>query len=186
MRVKDIIVDALQLVGREDVAAVLKADKTPEGEGAEAVETLVYCFNAVEDELARFYFPLKTKQTLSSYTSKYPFATFSYRPVRILSVQSGGGDADYELFPGYIKTSATQITVEYEYSPPAKKLTDESSYDGYAVGERLVAYGAASEYCLINGEVQSANFFESRYRDEIDKARQKSVSGRHMPPRRWV
>lgn len=186
MKVKDIIVDALKLVGREDVAATLAAGGTPSGESAETVETLIYCFNAVEDELARFYFPLKTEQTLYSPTTEYKFTSFKYRPVRLLSVQSGGKDVGYELFPEYLKTSATQITVKYEYSPRSKTLGDESAFDGFEVGERLVALGAASEYCLINGEVQSANLFEEKYRDEIDRARQRSASGKLIPPRRWV
>ena len=186
MKVKDIIVNALKLVGREDVASTLTTGGTPVGEAAEAVETLTYCFNAVEDELARFYFPLKNEETFTSYSGQYPYKIFSYRPVRILNVQSCGADTAYEVFPEYLKSAASPITVKYEYSPPAKKLSGESAYDGCIVGERLVAYGAASEYCLINGEVQMANLFESKYREEIDRARQKCAADSRIPPRRWV
>lgn len=186
MKVKDIILDALRLVGREDLAAKLSAGETLDGEGAETVETLVYCFNAVEDELARFYFPLQTEQTLYSPTSEFRFSSFAYRPVNILSVRAGGASVDYEMFPEYMKTSVTEITVKYEYSPWTTTIEGVSAYDGFEVGERLVAYGVASEYCLINGEVQSANLFEDKYRNEIDHARQRSASGKLMPPRRWV
>ena len=176
----------MQLVGREDVAAVLKANKTPEGEGAEVVETLIYCFNAVEDELARFYFPLKTTQTLTASSKQFLYVLFAYQPVRILSVQSNGKDVEYELFPYYMQASESTITVKYEYSPKTKCILDTSAYNGMDVSERLVAYGTASEYCLINGEVQLANLFESKYREEIDRAQQKNAEGRLVPPRRWV
>lgn len=58
MKVKDIIATALRFVGREEISRKISpvddacdADLTDE-EG-EVIETMLYCFNSVEDELAR-------------------------------------------------------------------------------------------------------------------------------------
>lgn len=154
-------------------------------EECEVLDTVLLCFNAVEDELARFYFPLSTKEKFTSSNGKFSYSDFSNRPIKILSVKSNGKEVKFEAGLKEIITAHTDIQVEYGYAPVKKSLDDDSAY-GNEIGERLVSAGVASEYCLINGEAVLANSWEQVYRAEIDRLQRKGVSSVKMPARRWV
>ena len=170
MKVKEVIISALRTLGRGDLAGELSGGSVLQGEGAETVDTLVYCYNAVEDELARKYVPLVYREN---------------SPVRIKSVFVDGKEAEYKLYPQYMRVNAKRIDVEYEYSPDRKKLESNSDYS-LEVGEYLMAFGIAAEYCLINGEVEASEAWEAKYRREIDRVQNKLPVCGHIPPRRWV
>ena len=154
-------------------------------EEREVLDTVLLCFNAVEDELARFYLPLKTEEEFCSDNGVYPYSNFSFRPIKIISVKANGKSVRYESFLKELNTPHNRITVEYGYAPVKKGLDDDCAY-GEEVGERLISAGVASEYCLINGEAVLANSWEQIYRAEIDRLQRKGVSSVRMPARRWV
>ena len=162
-------------------------NRTQIRESAEAVETLLYCYNAVEDEIARSYAPLKTKQRLNSIVGVYDFSEFGYTPVKILSVTDlNGRKVKYEIGSSYIKCDEREVFVEYEYSPSKKDLDGDCAFLPEQVTLRMLAAGTAAEYCLINGEVRLAECYECVYRQEIDGIRRRAVAELKFPPRRWV
>ncbi len=191
---------ALKYLCREDLIAKLNASEEADGGDAEnaedkaagptcdedEIETLLYCVNAVEDELARYYFPLKTSENFNSENKIYPFENFAKRAVKVLSVTDGEKPVNFKVFPKYLYADARNVCVEYEYSPDKKSVDDDSEYDGVAVGASLIAKGAASEFCIICGEMSLAELWESKYRQEIDLARKKVTVCGTLPPRRWV
>lgn len=191
MKVKDIIVTALRFVGRDDIAQnILSVDDIADAdftdEESEVIETLMYCFNSVEDELARCYIPLKTKEDLFSDNGVYNFSDFSLRPVKIISVTSGGKPVKYSITPLSLIADCAEITVEYGYAPLKKDIDGESEFSSVLANERLVAAGIASEYCLIDGEAKLAETWESVYRNEIEALQRTKLSALRLPPRRWV
>lgn len=185
MEVKEVIISALNVLGRSGLAEKLSAGSALVGEEAEIADTLLYCFNAVEDELARKYVPLTAKEELTSYTGRFNYSDFSRPPVKIKGVYSGGEAVEYELLPQYIAANAVKITVEYEYAPSKKKLDGVSDFNCEVSGY-LMALGIAAEYCLINGEIEAAGLWEKKYREQIDFAQSKLPHGGSIPPRRWV
>lgn len=186
MTVKEIICDALLLLGRSDVAEEYVQGNALDVEKQQAVKTLLYCFNAVADELARAYFPLKARESVKVSGGIISVFGLKQKPVRILSVESGGRNVEWNVYPEYIRVNADEVVVEYEYCPEEKEEKDDAIFGDVIVGARMVVYGMAAEYCLINGEIESANAWESKYRQEIDKAlSSQKVRGR-IPPRRWV
>ena len=191
MKVKDISLTALRFVGREDISQELLSvdyaeDADLTDEQSEVVETLLYCFNSVEDELARCYIPLETEENLTSENGVYDYTEFSLRPVKIISVKSAGKPVKYSLTAQSLITDSAEITVEYGYAPAKKTLNDDSEFSSLGVSERLVAAGTASEFCLIDGEASLAKTWESVYRSEIENVQRTRLSGLHLPPRRWV
>ncbi|MDE7082476.1 MAG: hypothetical protein K2O89_02075 [Clostridia bacterium] len=199
MKVKDIIATALRFVGREEISRKLLSPNAAEGENdeetetspftaeeTEVIETLLYCFNSVEDELARSYIPLTTEEVMSSENGIYAFADFKLRPVKIVSVISDGKSVKYSLTTKSLVCDKAEITVIYGYAPLKKGLDDESEFSSLISSERLVAAGTASEYCLIDGEAKLAETWESVYRGEIDNVQRTRLSGMRLPPRRWV
>lgn len=187
MKIKDILTLALTYAGRQDVADKLKAGETVTGESAEVVKCALLCCNAVENELARYYFPLTHSDSLVSVTRKFMYTTFSERPVKILSVKDEtGADVGYAEHSTYMVADESKVTVTYEYTPLARKVDGDSAYGGGVVDESLIAAGTASEFCLIQGEVGFAEMWERRYRERIDMARRKCAKPLKIPPRRWV
>lgn len=185
MTVKEIINDAMRLIGRAD-AAEKSAAGEEDGEVRRMQYTMLFCYNAVIDELARGYFPVKYGEQMVSTTGKYAFADFAYRPVKILRVTGGKGEIGWEIYPEYMAADCAAVTVEYEYVPDRQAEEDTFSYPDRGVGERLVSYGMAAEYQLICGEVESAEFWENKYRAEIDRALSRRTERRRVPPRRWL
>lgn len=184
MKVKQIVADAMQAVGRSDAAELYAADAA-DGETERLAYTLLFCYNAVADELARCYFPVTASEEMSSSNGKFAFSSFGHTPVKILRVTSGGKSVDWQTVPGYLCTSEKKITVEYRYAPDKAKEEDEFFYPDGAVGERIFVCGMASEYFLIGGEVESAELWENKYRNEIDR-RAPLRTCATVPPRRWV
>lgn len=185
MKVKDVVVSALNLIGRSELAEGLSVGGEIGAGDTEVINTLLYCFNATEDEVARKYMPLTYKEEISSQNGSFYFAAFVHAPVKLKSVTANGAEISYEVFPEYLKADAKKITVEYEYAPTKKKIDGTSDF-GSEVGEYLLALGAAAEYCLINGEAEAAQMWEKRYRAAIDGAQSKLPAGFSIPPRRWV
>lgn len=185
MKVKDIMITALNYIDRGDISAALADGLTLSDEQSSVVKTMLFCCNAVENELARHYFPLENTQELISTTGNYAYTAFTYNPVRIIEVTQNGKPAAYTINPTGLRSDSGKITVRYKYVPSKKSIDGDSAFDGMRVDEALIAAGAASEYCLLNGEISLAELWESKYRIRIDRA-MKNFTGLSIPPRRWV
>lgn len=185
MKVKDIIASALKLLGRADLVSALSGLSKADKEGQELIDTLVYCFNAVEDELARKYIPLTEKEDLASPDTLFFYNSFLHNPVRIKRVTVGGKSVKYEVFARYLCVQAENITVEYDYAPARKELDGDSDY-GKEAGEYLFALGIAAEYSLINGEAEMAEKWEKKYREQLDGIQRTLPACEKIPPRRWI
>lgn len=190
MSIRDILISALRRIGREDLANDIEDGDEPTGEGGDVVQTMIYCINATEDELARYYFPLKCTETLvSKENNLFYFSDFSHTPVRILSVKSGGKEISFELLTNCITAGASSVEITYAYAPAKKTVYGNSEFSEIGDGN-ITSLGAAAEYCLICGEASLAEVWETRYREAIDRAR--STEEKHksqktyIPPRRWV
>lgn len=186
MKVKDIIITAFNCAGRQDIAEALSSGAEMTDEQNSAVKTMTCCFNAVEYELARYYFPLEHEDVLTSATGRYNYTSFTRVPTRIIKVTADGKEIEIKRELTYFETKAPLVSVLYEYAPSAKKINDDCSFDGVTVDEGIISAGAASEYCLLNGEVSLAEIWEQRYRSRIDRASQKTYLNLRIPPRRWV
>ncbi|MDE5722116.1 MAG: hypothetical protein K2I30_05205 [Clostridia bacterium] len=190
MLIKDVIISVLRILGRNALASAIEDGAALTAEERETVTTLVYCFNAVESEIAVNYLPLTEKKELESATGQYFLFLLDHTPSKIIRVTAGGKEVEYELFPEYIKTEEKAVVIEYEYLPSKKTIDDSSEY-GTEIGERAFACGVAAEYCLINGETDAADIWEAKYRKAVDKIQSSAAesgikSGGYIPPRRWV
>lgn len=185
MKIKDVMVSALRRVGREDLAANVEGGGKPTGEGAEVVKTMLYCINAAEAELARYYYPLIYTETLSSGNGYYFFESFAFTPVKIISVKSGGEEVDYRVYANFLFTESRSAEITYMYLPYAKDVDDESEFGMFGDGN-VTALGAAAEYCLMCGETKMAEVWETRYHAAIERALKDNRPALYIPPRRWV
>ena len=186
MKVSEIICQTMRLVGRETSAQNVEANTATE-EDLRLKKAFVTYLNAVLDELARGYFPLDTEERMQAEDGIYPFADFLKAPSKINRVLRGETPIEWHIYPNYLQADAKEITVYYEYLPQQLNETDEFFYPVFAVSARLVEYGMAAEYFLVNGDGAGYAAWEDKYRSEIEMllSRSASISGR-IPPRRWI
>ena len=111
MKVKDIVISALEIIGRSELAKSLAGGEELSAGDSETVNTLLYCFNATEDELARKYMPLSYKEEITSQNGRFYFAAFVHAPVKLKSVTSDGESVSYEIFPEYLKADARKTFI---------------------------------------------------------------------------
>ena len=184
MKVKDVIASALRLIGRVEVISALTSGSADAGD-RELIDTLLYCFNAVEDELARKYIPLVVREQMISPDTRFFYSTFAHNPLKIRRVTVDGQTLPFEVFAKYMVVNAEEIVTEYEYAPSRKTIDQISDY-GDEVGEYLIALGIASEYSIINGEAEMADRWEKKYRAQLDGVQRTLPICASIPPRRWI
>ena len=186
MKVKDVIASALTLIGRTELIPYIEDPSNAGGDDAgDVIETLLYCFNAVEDELAHKYIPLVAREELLSPDTRFFYSTFTHNPVKIRRVTVDGKTVPFEVFSRYMVADAKNIVVEYEYAPTRKLINMVSDY-GDEVGEYLIALGIAAEYCIINGEAEMSERWEKKYRIRLDRIQRTLPVCASIPPRRWI
>ncbi|MGN0815083.1 MAG: hypothetical protein ACI4MH_07615 [Candidatus Coproplasma sp.] len=184
MIINELIVQTMRIVGRPDCAELVFDDANDET--TRMMYTMLFCYNAVIDELARGYFPLKNTEEMENDVGEYSFEDFAYTPVKILRVTDGKRAVKWRVSSNYLACAESKITVEYEYVPAKASFASDFVYPEYEVSSTLVVYGMAAEYMLICGDIEGAAAWESKYRSEIDRLLSlQTVRGR-IPPRRWL
>ena len=186
MQVKQLLCDIMRMVGRPDAAEECESEQLTAAT-SRMRNALLLCLNAVVDELARGYFPLKAEESFSVSQGKVAFSSFAHTPYRIISVRSEDGrKIKWSYRPSFLCCEADRIVVQYEYVPARLALEDDFVYPDSAVGPALAGYGAAAEYMLIEGDVERAGAWEQKYRAEIDRQLSLSPVRGRISPRRWL
>ena len=185
MKVKDVLIEAMRLAGREEVAEDA-AGETPAAETVRIKRAFLTYLNAVLDELARGYFPLDTSEEMSSETGRYAFSDFLKCPIKINGVTDGKTEIEWRICPDYLQTDCKKITVEYEYAPPELTEEDDFFYPVFAVSKRLAEYGMVAENFLVAGDGAAYSAWENKYREEIENLSSRSKVDGRIPPRRWI
>ncbi len=135
--------------------------------------SLVRCYNLVEQELATDYFPILEVDKFFHVEDKLYFKDFSRNPYLIKGIQDFRGDSvkfniskatgDYiELKKNY---DGGTFFVKYYYIPEEKELYSHSTYDTEYIS--ILKYGVAAEYCLANGDFDQAKIYSDKYKERI-------------------
>lgn len=184
MRVKEIIALAAQNIGRGDVKKALEAETDACGE---EIDSLLRCYNFVENEIALDYFPLKAEETFSFDGGKLPYTRFAHAPVNVHKAEGTAGNSlEFKIFPAYLllPEGAGTVKVTYSYAPETKSLGDECAF-GEKISARLMSFGIASEFLLSLARYSESNMWQRRYQEALKAAgilrRKLSVRSR-----RWV
>ena len=190
MTVKDVIALAAGCLGRDDlVAALNKTTSQLTAEEKLELESLLRCYNFVENEVALDYCPLKKEETVTVTANKISYTRLSSTPVNIRKIVCGGMLARFVAYSAYILLSDGWVgtaNVVYDYIPGNKQsLTQPSEFTEGQISARLLAYGVTAQYCLVNGETGRAAVWDKKFRDAL---RAKNLLRRTISvrSRRWV
>ena len=77
----------------------------------------------------------------------------------------------YKLYPKHIgfskKENGKQCLVVYCYIPQKKTIDEKCDYD--CMYEQVFKYGICEEYCLMQGDYETASAFNEKYKKSIQK-----------------
>lgn len=184
MTVKEVLCEAAKMLGETDVVNYLY-DKVPENIDycEETIAELKRCYNIITDEIACEYIPLETSEKFVVEGGKIEYSTFAKKPIRIKNVCGENGQKlPYKLFIGYLEVRADVVIVDYEYKPEEQSADDEAFYGNGIIGEYVLAYGIASEYCIAKGRIADAEVWDSKYinalRARVAEKRQLNIKAR--------
>lgn len=173
---------ALELGMYEDILAYEKGENPA---FASEAETLLACFNLVENELALDYLPLWAEESFQTNTGTIFYKQFSKKITRVVKVSDKwGNEIPFRIFPEYVAMQAEEVNIRYAYAPEKKGLGDKTDFQ-LRVSERLFAYGIAAEYSLLKGNFEEAAAWDAKYKEAIASAYRSGKSVR-ISSRRWV
>lgn len=169
MTVKEIIEKSSELLGVE-----LTDENT---------ENFVRCYNLVENELAIDYFPLRAVDKVIIKDNKIKYADLKNKPSRILRVRDfQNEEVKYRLYPEYLELKKNYnghyFFVRYNYIPEEKTIDENCDYD--CRYEQVFKYGICGEYCIMQGDYETASAFNEKYKkaiQEIYAKRKRSDNG---------
>lgn len=165
MTVKEMLGNAARLVGEKDVSDFL-SDAVPDDRAyaEESATLLKHCYDVVVDELACEYLPLKKTESFDVSGGKIPFCDFSEKPIAIDCVKDGNGNKlAYSTIIDCLEVNARKVSVTYGFKPKPQDLADEAYYADGIIGEHVLSYGIAAEYCLERGRLSDAEIWNAKY-----------------------
>ena len=190
MTVKEVVALAAGCLGRDDLISAL--DKSASALSADEkleLDSLLRCYNFVENEVALDYCALKKEETVTVSENKIPYSQLSSAPFNIRKVVCDGYVQRFAAYPSYILLSdgwQGKASVVYDYIPSTKmSFTANSEFSDKDVSARLLAYGVTAQYYLVNGETGRAAVWDKKFRDAL---RAKNLLRRTatIRSRRWV
>ncbi|HEY8443799.1 MAG TPA: hypothetical protein VIL24_03265 [Clostridia bacterium] len=188
MVLKDILIEAATLLKLDNVLALKELGGEGEDEQAKKdLELLKTCVNLVINEIASDYVPLKTVEQVLVKNSKIPYVNLSKTALNIKSVKDAYGQKRYfKVYPSYIYTDCEGVChIEYAYLPAyVEDLDERIEYQNSKITARIIALGAAREYCLIMSMYEEAQTWNARFKESLSNAcRQNNYLT--LPSRLW-
>jgi hypothetical protein len=187
VKVIDVLKSALVFADRTDILPVLEGTAEATEEQQYVLDVMLYCYNAVEDELARTALPLVRVQSFET-NGTVNYTSFLRAPVRILRVAQNGKSVRCEQYATYLKTCEGVVEITYRYAPNRKSLQDDCEIAPCALGEELPAFGVLAEYCLVAGEEEEADRWQKKYEESIALLKHSAGATLHnrVRARRWI
>ena len=171
MTIKDIIKTAAVLMNLTDVVEYLGDNAAaPASATLARADALTRLANLTVSELAATYAPMVCAEEVETADGKIVFANLSHNITKILSVKNQfGQDAEFKIYPEYLKVFGGRFTVEYEYAPANYGLNDSVGFNG-KITAALLGYGVAAEYCITEGRFEEAVLWRKRYTEGVERA----------------
>lgn len=149
------------------------------------LKLLVRCVNLVAKEVACDYIPLLHTQTMTAVDGKILYPDFEKTLLEVRSVKDKKGEnVRFFTLPDYIAVEDGCFEVSYAFIPSDKGFLDDMDFSGTKASDRVFAYGAAAEFCLVCGAYDEALMWERRYKDALMVATHKANQV-ILPARRW-
>lgn len=186
MTVKEILKLVCEFVGEREILQKL-SEQNPSytTRESEKLETMVRCFNLVNQEIASEYLPFLFEEEIDINNSILNFSSLSKSVVAVYQLKDKFGfPVRFKNFPNYIEVCGDGKKIIYSYLPDDVTLSSDFDLKN-GLSARVYAYGVASEYLLIVGMSEDAEIWEERYKESLFILSKKNGEHR-LPRRRWL
>ena len=183
MSVKDIIILACEFTENQSLGQALENNSVLDEEQSEICDSLVKCFNLVNNEVASEYIPIVKWQRVSTTNFKVEYSSLSSKVLHIISVRDSlGRKVKFKAYDSYLMAFANTVDIIYQ-AEPAELAIDSEFYS--TLPNRIYAYGIAREYYFQQTLFDEADIWEERFKNTLSiMARKRSET--HIPKRRWL
>ena len=181
--------DVLYLVGKYlgDTSLLEEIDGiTTSSEGRELITQYRKLLNIVQKRIATEWIVLKTKENIEIKSQKLDFAELNKKYYKLIKVVKDGKFIKFNMLDDGIELENGPCEIWYQYLPSDVLTSTGEVFDfNGKISERLFALGIASEYCMLNGMYDTANYFEEKFINSLNSLRITSLH-KTMPKRRWL
>ena len=188
MTAKDILKIVCVFLKKEDFLETQSFGGTtqPTNSQTKEINHMLRCLNLVVNQISSDYIPLLKKETITPTNGKVLLGDLSKTVIDVIRVEDKFGiRVNYKMFPDYFETINGEINVLYSYEPAeVSELSSEIESFSQKIGERVIAYGVAMEYCFICGLHDDDKKKEKRFKDALLIASRKKGEIK-LPKRRW-
>lgn len=185
MKVKDVVILTCLFIGEKELATKLEDNTTLNDREQERVDTLVRCYNLVNQEIASDYLPFLYTEKIDVNNSILNFSGLEKTLVKVYELKGRlNQNVRYKAYPDYLEVIGHAKKITYSYLPEDLTLTDDVEfYNGLSA--RIYAYGMASEFLLSDGLSEDAEIWEERFKESLFvlSRRRTEVA---LPKRRWL
>lgn len=189
MTAKDVIKIVCVFLQKEELLDVEELGGSEAASESELKELnhMLRCLNLVINQIASDYIPLKFIETVTPVNGKVLFTSLNKKLIEVLRVEDKFGiRVNFKLYPEFLETINGDISITYSYEPEnISNINQDLESFSQKIGERVIAYGVAMEYCFICGLHDDASIWEKRFKDALLIAARKK-SEIKLPKRRWI
>ena len=185
MKVKDLVIYTSLFIGEKELASKLESNTSLTEREQERVDTLVRCYNLVNQEIASDYLPFLYTEKIDVNNSILNFSELEKTIIKVYEVKGNFNmGVRYKAYPNYLEILGHAKKITYSYLPEELDLNDNIELCNGLSG-RIYAYGMASEYLLCDGLSEDAEIWEERFKESLFTLSRKRSEVR-LPKRRWL
>ena len=182
MTVKDILKLVCSFVGEREILNKFESGENFTERENQKLESMQKCYNLVMQEIASDYIPFLTKEEIDTQNSILNFSELSKNVINIYEIKNRFGmNLKFKLYPNYVEIEGKAKHIVYSYLPDERSIDDEAELV-CGLTARVLAYGIASEYFLIEGISEDAEIWEDRFKSSLFVLSRKR--GEHILPKR--
>ena len=171
MEVKKILKNVATYLQLLDISNVLDDLSKARDEQTEEVNLLVSCVNYVSNLIATNYLKLyKTVKKFVSASYEITFENIDTEPILdIVSVKDMYGDkVPFSITQSGVKTNYSgYVNITYSHFPAEVEFSGKILEFKTKLNERIFAYGVASEYLFIKGNIDDSSMWDTRFKREL-------------------
>lgn len=177
MTIRDCIVKALGYLGMNELKEEYKS-------GEDSHDFLSLAKDVIA-EICSDYFPLKTKEKVSSdKDGLIYFNKLSLPVIDVFRVSKNKTALPFMIKYDHIDIGLCgSVEVEYSFMPEITSLDSNLPFCS-KIDSRIIGYGIAAEYAVVNSPTE-ASFFDKRYKEALLRA-SRVKSERRIKRRNWL
>ena len=148
----------------------------------EKLNKLLKCLNLAYEEICSEFLPILHKEAIVSNNGEFYFSNLTKPICAVISLKTVTGQPlKYSLSSDHISFEGDSAILVYAVVPDQLNFSDEIET---IIPERVLAYGTAREYFLMQSLSDEATIFETRFKDSLENVVRKK-STLKLPVKSW-